>query len=107
MLFFISLLPAALLFICGYLIKYKKMAFLISGYNTSSKKEQDCYNKDALCNGVGNFIFILSFITLIPAIFGFLFPNNLNFIILFTVVLSIIATVIGIIYMNTGNRYKK
>lgn len=107
MLFFISLLPATLLFICGYLIKYKKMAFLISGYNTSSKKEKESYDKDALCNGVGNFIFILSSITLIPAILGFIFPNKLNSIIISTVVLSTIATIIGIIYMNAGNRYKK
>lgn len=57
-----------LLILLGYLVKYKQWSWLIAGYNTSSKKEKEKYNITALCNDVGNFLFILVGILLIAAL---------------------------------------
>ncbi len=54
------LLTALLLLLLGYLVKYRQWSWLIAGYNTSSKKAKDTYDKEALCNGVGNFLFLLA-----------------------------------------------
>ena len=102
----IGLLTPIILFVIGYFIRFKKASFLISGYNTSSKREKEKYNEEALCKAVGNLVFLLGFILLIPPIGGSLFPDKLNFFVIFTTILTTIITIIAIIYMNTGNRYK-
>lgn len=105
---FALLLTPLLLAIFGYLIKIKKMTFLISGYNTSSKYEKEKYDEVALCKAVGNLMFALSFFNSIPFISHLIFGEKFiddSFILsaFFTIIISIIA----IIYMNTGNRFKK
>ena len=94
-----------ILIVIGIIIKYGKASFLISGYNTASKEKKATYDKDALCNYTGNFIFILAaFYTLIPIIIKF----NLPKILLLPAIISFIAVTIGgIIFLNTGNRVKK
>lgn len=92
----------------GYLIRFKKMTFLISGYNTSSKEEKSRYDEVALCKAVGNLLFTLAFFNSVPFISYLLFGEKFiddSFIIsaFFTVIISVVA----IIYMNTGNRFKK
>ena len=104
-----SLLFAPLLLaLLGYLIRFKKMTFLISGYNTSSKEEKSRYDEVALCKSVGNLLFTLAFFNGIPFIstlfFGEKFIND-SFII--SAFFTMIITIVAIIYMNTGNRFKK
>jgi len=55
----IYLIPAGLLFLMGWLIRYKKYAWLISGYNISSKEEKEKYDLDKLTRLMGSFLFLL------------------------------------------------
>lgn len=102
----VGLITPIILFIIGYFIRFKKASFLISGYNTSPKTEKEKYNEEALCKAVGNLVFLLGFILLIPPIGGSLFPEKLKFLSISTTILTIIVTIVTVIYMNTGNRYK-
>ncbi|MDE5413199.1 DUF3784 domain-containing protein [Alkalihalobacterium chitinilyticum] len=88
----------------GYLIKYKQWSWLIAGYNTSSKEEKATYDKQALCNGVGNFIFLLSGLLFITGLGEFL---NMTWITKYSWIIAIIAIILFLIYANTGNRFKK
>ena len=101
------LFPAAVLVLLGWLIKYKKVTWLISGYNTASKKEKERYDVDKLCMHMGNFIFILAGILLLMAFAGIVFVSetdtviSIGFCILFAVIVA------GLVYLNTGKRVLK
>jgi hypothetical protein len=99
----IHLSMALLLVLLGCLIKYGKVAWLISGYNTSPKEEKEQYNVDALCRGVGHFLFALAGILIIPAAGSFF---NAEWAIFAGWILFTIASIAFIIYANTGNRYR-
>ena len=101
-----SLIAPILLFIFGYLVRFKKMSFLIAGYNTASKKEKEKYDEEALCKAVGNLLFLLSLINLILPVGLYLFPDKVGALSTIITVLTLITTITAIIYMNTGNRYK-
>lgn len=66
--FFIGLLPAFLLLICGLLIKYMKAYWLISGYNTLSAEKKKNVNIEGLGRLMYKFCFIASFIVLVAMI---------------------------------------
>lgn len=57
-------IPAAVLIIIGFLIKYKKAYWLISGYNTMSAEKKKNVDTEALGGFVGNICFILAGIVL-------------------------------------------
>jgi hypothetical protein len=99
----IHLSMALLLALLGCLIKYGKVAWLISGYNTSPKEEKEQYNVDALCRGVGHFLFALAGILIIPAAGSFF---NVEWAILAGWILFTLTSIAFIIYANTGNRYR-
>ncbi|HSP21351.1 MAG TPA: DUF3784 domain-containing protein [Planococcus sp. (in: firmicutes)] len=81
-----------------------KGAMLISGYNTMSKEDKAQYDTVALCKATGKLM--LSVTVSISLIFaGELLHRNWLFIA--GTVLMIASIVIGLIYMNTGNRFKK
>ncbi len=101
---FFHLALALFLVLLGCLIKYGKVAWLISGYNTSSKEAKAQYDVEALCRGVGHFMFALAGTLLIPAT-GRLF--NAEWAIHTGWILFVLATIVFLIYANTGNRYKK
>ena len=101
-LFHLSL--ALFIALLGCLIKYGKVAWLISGYNTSSKEEKEKYDVEALCQGVGHFLFALAGTLLIPAAGGLL---NAEWAVHTGWILFVLATIVFLIYANTGNRYKK
>jgi hypothetical protein len=96
-----------LLLIIGWLIKYKKVTWLISGYNTSSKQEKQQYDIEKLCKHVGNFIFILAgifFMMAIASVLSSKYNDSITWIGFGTLAVTIVC---GIIYLNTGNRVKK
>lgn len=101
-LFHLSL--ALFLVLLGCLIKYGKAAWLIAGYNTSSKDEKAKYDVEALCRGVGHFLFALAGTLVISAAGGYF---NAEWAIHAGWILFILATIIFLIYANTDNRYKK
>ncbi|OGO29701.1 MAG: hypothetical protein A2Z16_08470 [Chloroflexi bacterium RBG_16_54_18] len=49
----VYVLPAIVLYLLGWLIKYKKVTWLISAYNTASKKEKERYDVEKLCKYMG------------------------------------------------------
>jgi len=93
-----------LLLLLGYLVKYRQWTWLIAGYNTSSRKEKDKYDKDALCKGMGNFLFILAGLNFISAAGSFL---NWAWLVNAGWITFIAAIIIFLVYANTGNRYKQ
>ncbi len=100
-------LPAFLLLIIGYFIKFKKVTWLISGYNTSSKKSKEKYDLEKLCRLMGNFIFGLSFILFIMASVSMILPKQEDLIITIGFIVLAGYSVVGIFYLNTGNRVLK
>ena len=98
------LVMAIFLILLGSLIKYGKAAWLISGYNTASKEEKDKYDIEALCRGVGHFLFALAGTMVIPAAGSFFRAEGA---IIAGWILFVLVTVVFLIYANTGNRYKK
>lgn len=103
----IFLLPAALLVLLGWLIKYRQVTWLISGYNTASKKEKERYDIDKLCKYMGNFIFILASILLMVAIGGIVFARYIDKIISVGFCVFVAVIVCGLVYLNTGKRVLK
>ena len=95
---------AIFLAVLAYLTKYRRVSWLIAGYNTSSPEAKDKIDVVALCHGVGNLIFVLSACMLLGAVGEFL---KISLLVNLSWALFILAVMIGLIYINTGNRYKK
>ena len=93
----------AILFIAlGILIKYRKMYFLIAGYNTMSKEEKEKYDIEGIARVFKNVMFGMAFIIIV----GFLVskwlgnPEIENY--------SVLASVItGIPYLLIKSNSKK
>lgn len=100
----VSLSGILLLLALGLYLLQGKGGMLIAGYNTLPKEEKEKYDEVALCKATGKLI--LSFIFPIVLIsLGDLL--QLNSLLIVGGVLMGILIVFGLIYMNTGNRYKK
>lgn len=95
---------ALFLVLLGCLIKYAKAAWLIAGYNTSSKEVKEQYDVEALCRGVGHLLFTLAGTLIIPAAGGFF---NAAWAIHVGWILFAVTVITFVIYANTGNRYRK
>ena len=100
-------LPAFLLLIIAYFVKFKKVTWLISGYNTSSKKDKEKYDLEKLCRLMGNFTFGLSFILFILATVSMILPKQEDLIITIGFIVLAGYSVVGLFYLNTGNRVLK
>lgn len=99
--------PTVVLLIIGWLIKYKKVTWLISGYNTASKQEKQRYDIRKLCKYMGNFIFILAGIFFVMATTSVLISQYSERITWIGFGVLAVTVVCGIVYLNTGNRVKK
>lgn len=100
----ISLLGILLLLVMGIYLLQGKGAMLIAGYNTLPDKEKEKYDEAALCKATGKLI--LSFIAPITLIsLGDLL--QMNALMIAGGVLLAVLIVFGLIYINTGNRFKK
>ena len=100
-------LPMSLLLLTGWLIKYKKATWLISGYNTASYEKKQQYDIEKLCKHMGNFLFVLASIFFSMAIISVLIGKYSSLIAVIGICVLAVAVVCGIIYLNTGNRVKK
>lgn len=77
---------------------------LIAGYNTMSPEEKKKYDTVALCKFMGKMTFALAF----SMLFWILsLAYEINWLFVFGVVLFIGITVFMLIYIKTGNRFKK
>lgn len=93
--------------LAGWFIKYNHVTWPISGYNTSSKAERDTYDIGKLCNYTGNFVFVLAGLSFIIALAITVLPRHSEEITVIGIITYAIAVVIGLVYLNTGNRLKK
>ncbi|MDR3587593.1 MAG: DUF3784 domain-containing protein [Desulfosporosinus sp.] len=98
------LLTTALFIVLGVVFSLGRGAFLIAGYNTSSKEEKAKYNEKALCKFMGKSNFVLAF-----SVFLWGLSNLVNQPILFGIglILFIGTIIFMVIYVNTKNRFKK
>ncbi|NCC78655.1 MAG: DUF3784 domain-containing protein [Clostridia bacterium] len=103
----IYLIPAGLLFLMGWLIRYKKYAWLISGYNISSKEEKEKYDLDKLTRLMGSFLFLLGSVFLLMFFASILLTGYENKIAWVGFSVESLVIIAGLIYLNTGNRVKK
>lgn len=101
----IVLIAIALMFLVfGLVFMRGKGAFLIAGYNTSSKEAKAKYDEKALCGFMGKIMFSFAACLLITAISDLI--NNM--ILQWTgIVLFFCIAVFALIYSNTGNRFRK
>ena len=101
----VVLLAVVLLFVVlGIVFMSGKGAFLIAGYNTSSKEEKGKYDKKALCKFMGKSMFALAACWLISVFSepdGNMIPFWVGLSFFFAVIIFIL------IYANTGNRFRK
>lgn len=101
------LILAFVLAAIGYMIKYKKVTWLISGYNTASKEAKEKYNVDELTKHMGNFIFILAFILFIMGILIILSPSNEYIISMIGLGIVVVYSIYGLIRLNTNKSIYK
>lgn len=99
----VHILMAMLMLMLGYLVKYQQWSWLIAGYNTSTKQEKEKYDQAALCNGVGNFLFILAGLLFIAALGDFM---DTAWVVAMGWILFTAAVAVFLVYANTGGRFK-
>jgi hypothetical protein len=93
-----------LFILLGIILSMGKGSFLIAGFNTMSKKEKEEYDVVSLCKFMGKFMFIIAFCVTLFAL-----SDILALKILFNIGLALFlaAIIFILIYLNTGNRFKK
>lgn len=87
----------------GVLFLLGKGSFLIAGYNTMSKSEQEKVNIKVLMTFVGKIVIIIGLLTPILIIGGI---YNIIFLIWLYVVLVIGLSVFAVVYANTKEKFK-
>ena len=90
--------------ILGIVFSKGKGAFLIAGYNTASKAEKQKTDEKKLCKFMGRLMFLSAACWLVIAsseIFKALWLLWVGLCLFFAVCVS------GVIYMNTGHRFKR
>ena len=97
-------LCAALLAVVGYLVRFRRWAWLIAGYNTSSRASRERYDLAELTRGVGNLSFLLAALLMVAGV-GVL--TGLDWVTVAAMVLLVVASLVFLIYANTGGRYLK
>ena len=94
----------ALFVVLGIIFSRGKGAWMIAGYNTSSKATKASYDVNALLKFMGKFMFVLADCWLVIS-FGAWYRND--GLVRAGLVLFIVVTLAALIYMNTGGRFKK
>ena len=104
MLLAIHLGVIVLFLVLGILFSLGKGAMLIAGYNTAPKREKARYDEKGLCKFMGKLMFALAGAWLFVAASALLDAFWLLWV---GYALFLIVVAFGIIYANTGNRFKK
>ena len=93
-----------LFLILGIVLWKGKGAWMIAGYNTSSKTEKSKYDEKALCRFVAKLMFFYAACFAVSAVCTFLKSTTIYYCVM---ALFLIVTIAALIYANTGNRFKK
>ena len=104
MLLAVFLVIAAVFIVLGAIFGAGKGANLIAGYNTASHEEKDKHNEKKLLKAMSVFMFVLAGCFLVSALSQVL---NVKPLIWIGQVLFAASLVIGLVYLNTGDRFKK
>lgn len=104
MLLAIHLIIIGLFILLGVIFSCGKGAGLIAGYNTSSAAEKAKYDEKKLCKHVGKLMFAMAACWLVIASSEVFKTMILLWI---GLCLFVIVVIVDVIYMNTGNRFKK
>ncbi len=88
----------------GLIVRFLKVSGLIAGYNTMPQEEREKVDEEKLTRFVGNFLLITAAIILVPGVVG-LFINMPGLIFTISWILFIAVIIIGVIFMNTGDRF--
>ncbi|MGN8646651.1 DUF3784 domain-containing protein [Gracilibacillus sp. HCP3S3_G5_1] len=94
----------SLFVILGIVFINGKGSSLIAGYNTMSPEEQNKYDIVALSKFIGKMMFALSF-SMLFWIFSVAYEMNWLFVLGLVLFIGIVIFIL--IYVNTGNRFKK
>ena len=100
----VFLVIAAVFIVLGIVFSSGKGANLIAGYNTASPEEKAAIDEKKLLKAMSVFMFVLAGCFLVSAsseIFG------AKALIWVGQSLFIVALIAGLIYLNTGNRFRK
>ncbi|MGI6555129.1 MAG: DUF3784 domain-containing protein [Bacillota bacterium] len=89
----------------GILIRVFKLSNLIAGYNTASKEEKAKYNEEKLTKFVGNLLILSSLVLFLGGMLAILVSNKAAAVNVSWIVFTLVI-VGGVIYMNTGNRFR-
>ena len=104
MLLVVFLIITALFVVLGIIFASGKGADLIAGYNTASHEEKTKTDEKKLLKAMSIFMFVLAGCFLLSALSQVLHVNSLIWI---GQALFVVALIVGLIYLNTGNRFKK
>ena len=104
MLLAVLLVITALFVVLGIIFALGKGANLIAGYNTASREEQAKTDEKKLLKAMSVFMFVLAGCFLVSALSQIV---NVNVLIWIGQVLFVVSLIIGLIYPNTGDRFRK
>jgi hypothetical protein len=99
----IEIIFVAFFILLGIIFSLGKGSFLIAGFNTMPKKDQEKYDAVSLCKFIGKVMFIIAFSILL-----FILSDVLKLKILYYIgIILIWATpIFAIFYVNIGNKFK-
>ncbi|MBP2257725.1 DUF3784 domain-containing protein [Virgibacillus alimentarius] len=100
----ISIIIIGAFIILGIILLNGKGAFLIAGFNTMPEEEKEKYDTALMCKFMGKMMFALAFSMALMALSEALGIKSLFAV---SFVLFIGITLFIVIYMNTGDRFKK
>lgn len=100
----VHIVVALIFLLLGTVFMSGKGAFLIAGYNTSSKEEKTSYDQKALCKFMGKSMFALA---LSVFLWGISDLVKIPFLFSFGLILFLGTIIFIVIYANTKNRFKK
>lgn len=100
----VQLIIVAVFIILGIVFFKGKGKFLIAGYNTASREEQDKYDEKALCCFMGKLMFACAGCFVVIALGNVLEQMALVWL---GIILMILICIGAVIYANTGNRFKR
>ena len=104
MLLAVFLIITALFVVLGIIFASGKGANLIAGYNTASQEEKAKIDEKKLLKAMSVFMFVLAGCFLVSALSQVF---NVKSLIWIGQALFVAVLVIGLVYMNTGDRFAK
>jgi hypothetical protein len=103
----INLIVGVFLLVLGFCINKFKMTYLIAGYNTSSTREKEKYDKDRLVKYIGSLLMMSASILILGGLFSLIFSYYDAIIFFASNILFILFMVVGVIYINVSGCTKK